>query len=67
MTATSGKLARFRGYFVDNYLTIDARSLGLGRIVGGGHQGLHALLLDRRLAREPRGPSRARCPTPSCA
>ena len=27
------RMARFRGYFVDNYMTIDARSLGLGRIV----------------------------------
>jgi predicted DCC family thiol-disulfide oxidoreductase YuxK len=27
------KLARFRSAFVENYLTIDARSLGLGRIV----------------------------------
>ena len=27
------KMARFRAYFVDNYMTIDARSLGLGRIV----------------------------------
>jgi predicted DCC family thiol-disulfide oxidoreductase YuxK len=33
MTANSGKLARFRSYFVGNYMTIDARSLGLGRIV----------------------------------
>ena len=27
------RMARFRAYFVENYMTIDARSLGLGRIV----------------------------------
>ncbi len=29
----AGRWARFRQTFVDNYLTVDARSLGLGRIV----------------------------------